>query len=109
MRHVLTHPATAAQRAKAEKLAKHEHGAARLDAPVGDPDEVADRHGDLPPDRRTWHLSSLMKFRHRLLRELDEPPQWQRFRTPAGRSAASRPVTAGPSTVITLRTACRTP
>lgn len=82
MRHVLTHPATAAQRAKAEeKLAKHEQGAARLAAQVGDPDEVADRHGDLPPDRRTWHLSGLMTFRHVLLRELDESGQRRRFRT----------------------------
>jgi hypothetical protein len=23
---------------------------------------VADRHGDLPPDRRTWHLSGIMTF-----------------------------------------------
>jgi hypothetical protein len=82
MRHVLTHPATAAQRAKAEeKLAKHEHEAARLAAQVGDSDEVADRHVDLPPDRRTWHLSGLMTFRHRLLRELNEPRQRQRLRT----------------------------
>jgi hypothetical protein len=82
MRHVLTHPATAAQRAKAEeKLAEHEQEADRLAAKVGDPDEVPDRRGDLPPDRRTWHLSSLMTFRHSLLRELDEPRQRQRFRT----------------------------
>ncbi len=78
----LAHPATAAQRAKAEeKLAKHEREAARLGAQVGDRDEVADRHGDLPPDRPTWHLSGLMTFRHRLLRELDKPGQRQRFRT----------------------------
>lgn len=82
MRHVLARPATAAQRARAEeKLAKHEHEAARLAARVGDPDEVADRHGDLPPDRRTWHLSGLVTFRHRLLRELDERRQRQRVRT----------------------------
>ena len=60
---VLADPATAAQRAKAEKkLAKHEHEAARLAAQVGDADEVTDRHGDLPPDRRTWHLSGIMTF-----------------------------------------------
>jgi hypothetical protein len=82
MRHVLADPATAAQRAKAEeKLTKHEHEAARLAAQVGDPDEVADRHDDLPPDRRTWHLSGLMTFRHRLLREPDEGWQRRRFRT----------------------------
>lgn len=41
MRHVLAHPASAAQRAEAEeKLAKHEQEAARLAAQVGDPDEV---------------------------------------------------------------------
>jgi hypothetical protein len=45
-----------------EKLAKHEHEAARLVAQVGDADDVADRHGDLPPDRRTWHLSGLLTF-----------------------------------------------
>src|SRR6266567_4385916 len=51
MRHVLAHPATAAQRAKAEeKLAKHEQEAARLAAQVGDPDEVPDRRGDLARD-----------------------------------------------------------
>jgi hypothetical protein len=82
MRHVLGHPASAAQRAKAEeKLAKYEQEAARLAAQVSDPDEVPDRHGDLPPDRRTWHLSSLTAFRHGLLRELDERRQRQRFRT----------------------------
>lgn len=54
---------------------KHEHEAARLAAQVGDPDEVADRHGDLPPDRRTWHMSGLLTFRHALLRELDDPRQ----------------------------------
>lgn len=82
MRHVLAHPATAAQRAKAEeKLTKHEREAARFAALVGDPDEVANRHGDLPPDRRTWHLSDLLTFRHRLLRELDESRQRRRFRT----------------------------
>lgn len=82
MRHVLAHSASAAQRAKAEeKLAKHEQEAARLAAQVGDPDEVPDRPGDLPPDRRTWHLSSLMTFRHDLLRGLDERRQRQRFRT----------------------------
>jgi hypothetical protein len=42
---------------------------------------VPDRRGDLPPDRRTWHLSSLMTFRHGLLRGLDERRQRQRFRT----------------------------
>ncbi len=73
MRHVLAHPATAAQRAKAEeKLAKHEQEAARLAAQVGEPDEVPDRRGDLPPDRRTWHLSSLITFRCRPPRAWDQ-------------------------------------
>ena len=71
MRHVLAHPASEAQRAKAEaRLAAAEQEAASLTARVDDPDAVADERGHLPAERRSWHLHSLFDWRHRTLREL---------------------------------------
>jgi hypothetical protein len=71
MRHVLAHPASEAQHAKAEKrLAAAEQEAASLTARVGDPDAVADKRGHLPAERRSRHLHSLSDWRHGTLREL---------------------------------------
>jgi hypothetical protein len=82
MRHVLARPANDAQRAAAErKLAACEQEAAPLAAKVGNPDDVADSDGYLPPERRDWHLPSLLAHRHGLLRALDKNRLRQRFKT----------------------------
>jgi hypothetical protein len=82
MRHVLTRPATAAQRDRAQEfLAASEQETAELAALIGDPDAIPDKRGDLPGDRRKRHLDEHMTvFRHPLLRQWVSGPQ-RRFRS----------------------------
>jgi hypothetical protein len=73
MRHVLENPASDAQRDKAtEFLAVAGQEIKALDAEVGDPDAIPDKHGDLPAARRGYNLDSHMRlFRHESLRCAD--------------------------------------
>ena len=71
MRNVLAKPAGEAQKSTAgELLMAAEQEAAALAGQIGDPDDVTDEHGDLPPSRREQNLSQHMTFfRHPMLRE----------------------------------------
>lgn len=69
--HVLASPASAAQRDDAERrLGEARTTADTLQRELVDPEEVIDRHGYRPAERRSLNLSSHRDFwRHRCLRE----------------------------------------
>lgn len=69
--HVLASPASAAQRDDAERRLGEAHTTAdTLQRELVDPEEVIDRHGYRPAERRSLNLSSHRDFwRHRCLRE----------------------------------------
>jgi hypothetical protein len=79
--HVLDEPASKEQQHAAElRLAERQATAQQLRNDLGDPDDVVDRHGFLPAERRTWSLSSHMTlWRHPMLRELNRTKQRRRF------------------------------
>jgi hypothetical protein len=79
--HVLKQPASSAQAEKAEQHRnKHLAAVAQMRETLGDPEDVIDRHGFYPADRRRMNLSSHMNFwRHRALRELHSGKQRKRF------------------------------
>jgi hypothetical protein len=81
MRHVLENPASDAQRDRAtEVLAAAGQEIRELEVRVGDPDAIADEHGDLPAARRGYNLDSHMSlFRHVALRAWSKG-QRSRFR-----------------------------
>ena len=80
--HVLVAPASAAQRDRAEQgLAKQRAAAQEMRDKLRDPEEVIDRDGFYPAQRRDLNLSSHMTFwRHPMLRELHSSKQRQRFK-----------------------------
>jgi hypothetical protein len=80
--HVLEAPASPAQRDKAEeRMAKQRAAAQEMHDELGDPEEVVDRNGFLPAQRREMNLSSHMTvWRHPTLRELHESKQRKRFK-----------------------------
>jgi hypothetical protein len=88
MRHVLENPASDAQRDKAtEFLAVAGQEIKALDAEVGDPDAIPDKHGDLPAARRGYNLDSHMRlFRHESLRT------WSKGQRPRFRQLLAMPV-----------------
>jgi hypothetical protein len=79
--HVLQASASAAQRDKAEqRMTERQEAAQRLRAELGDPEQVIDKRGYLPTERRAMHLSEHVTFwRHPLLRELHSSRQRKRF------------------------------
>jgi hypothetical protein len=88
MRHVLDNPASDAQRDKAtELLAAARQEIRALEVQVGDPDAIADEHGDLPAVRRVYNLDSHMTlFRHVALRA------WSKGQRPRFRQLLAMPV-----------------
>jgi nitroreductase len=88
MRHVLDNPASNAQRDKAtEFLAVAGQEIKALEAQVGDPDAIPDKHGDLPAARRGYNLDSHMRlFRHETLRT------WSKGQRPRFRQLLAMPV-----------------
>lgn len=79
--HVLEKPASGAQRESAgQRLAESQAKASELRERVGDPEQVVDRHGYLPAERRETNLESHMRYwRHRALREWSKADR-RRFR-----------------------------
>jgi hypothetical protein len=79
--HVLEKPATAAQRDKAEqRMEQSRTTAAAMREQLGDPEDVVDRRGFFPADRRRMNLDSHMSvWRHPMLRGLHESKQRKRF------------------------------
>lgn len=88
MRHVLENPASDAQRDMAtEFLAVAGQEIKALEAQVGDPDAIPDKHGDLPEARRGYNLDSHMRlFRHETLRA------WSKEQRPRFRQLLAMPV-----------------
>lgn len=72
--HVLAAPAGAAQREDAERrVAERRVGADELRRQLGDPEQVIDRNGFLPAERREMNLRSHMDYwRHPVLREWEK-------------------------------------
>lgn len=70
--HVLEAPASPAQRQDAERrMADRRSTVDELRRQLGDPEQVIDRHGHLPAERREMHLREHMDhWRHPLLRKL---------------------------------------
>lgn len=79
--HVLKAPTSAAQSDMAEqRMAKKQTAAQQMRKQLGDPEDVIDRNGFYPADRRSMNLSSHMTFfRHPTLRELHTSKQRKRF------------------------------
>jgi hypothetical protein len=79
--HVLDRPASPAQRDKAEhNMVEQRTEAQELREKLGNPEEVIDRNGFYPAERRTMNLGSHMTFwRHPALRELHNSKQRNRF------------------------------
>jgi hypothetical protein len=69
--HVLEKPASSGQREDAERrLATARSAAEEMRQRVGDPEQVVDKDGYLPAERRARNLDEHMRyFRHRMLRE----------------------------------------
>jgi hypothetical protein len=72
--HVAAKPANATQREAAERRASESQAAAaQLLADLGDPEEVIDRHGQVPAERRESNLSSHLRYwRYPVLRDFAE-------------------------------------
>jgi hypothetical protein len=81
--HVLAAPASQDQRRAAERrMAERQTAARELRGKLGDPEDVVDRRGYYPAERRTSSISFHMTFwRHPLLRELHKRRQRKRFNT----------------------------
>lgn len=79
--HVIDAPASAAQRTDAERRLEESRTVARtLREQLGDPEQVLDRHGYLPSERRPQNLEQHMTFwRHPTLRKLAKTDR-RRFR-----------------------------
>lgn len=79
--HVVEAPASRAQQHAAERrIAERQAAAQELRGKLGDPEEVIDRSGHFPAERRGMALSSHMTFwRHPMLRELHSSKQRKRF------------------------------
>lgn len=79
--HVLERPATTVQRDKAEQRMEQQRAVAvTMREQLGDPEDVVDRNGFFPAQRREMNLSSHMSvWRHPMLRGLHESKQRKRF------------------------------
>jgi hypothetical protein len=79
--HVLERPATTVQRDTAEQRMEQQRVAAvTMREQLGDPEDVVDRNGFFPAQRREMNLSSHMSvWRHPMLRGLRESKQRKRF------------------------------